>query len=235
MSKAFLRHKEPVSRAGSRIRDFILGGQDGLVNVLGVVLGVATATADTKIVLIAALAAAFAESISMGAVAYTSFKAEKEYYLSEVAREKREMKEVPLAEKKEIEDIYRKFGFTGSLLKKIVNHITSNKKRWLAVMMAQELRLYPSKVSPANSALVVGIAAIVGSLIPVMPFLFMAIGSAVWTALVISTLVLFLMGFYAAKTTIGNPWKSGAELATIGMLAALVGYGVGAVLGVAVH
>ena len=110
MGKAFIRHKEPASRAGSRIRDFILGGQDGLVNVLGVVLGVATATSDAKIVLIAALAAAFAESVSMGAVAYTSFKAEKEYYLSEVAREKREIKEVPLAEKKEIEDIYRKFG-----------------------------------------------------------------------------------------------------------------------------
>ena len=59
-------------RGASALSDVILGGQDGLVNVLGVILGVAAATADTRIVLVAGLAATFAESVSMGAVAYTS-------------------------------------------------------------------------------------------------------------------------------------------------------------------
>jgi len=54
--------KEEHDHTGSRLKDIILGGQDGLVNVLGVILGVAVATYDTKIVIIAGLAAAFAES-----------------------------------------------------------------------------------------------------------------------------------------------------------------------------
>ncbi len=54
------------------LRDIILGGQDGLVNVLGVTLGVAAASGDTRIVLAGGLAATFAESFSMAAVAYTS-------------------------------------------------------------------------------------------------------------------------------------------------------------------
>jgi VIT1/CCC1 family predicted Fe2+/Mn2+ transporter len=226
-------HIEPHAK-GARMRDFILGWQDGLVNVLGVILGVAVATSSTTIVIIAAIAAAFAESISMAAVAYTSFKAEREYYQAEVAREKREMHEFPQIERKEIYDIYRKLGFRGPLLGRIVKHITSDKKRWLDVMMKHELKLFPSKASPINIAAVVGISAIIGSFIPVIPFLIYPVKTAISTTLVISTVVLFFVGVYKAKTTIGNPVKSGIELAAIGMLAAVIGYAVGAILGATV-
>ena len=70
-------------RRASALSDIILGGQDGLVNVLGVILGVAAATADTRIVLVAGLAATFAESVSMGAVAYTSTLADADFFESE--------------------------------------------------------------------------------------------------------------------------------------------------------
>ena len=54
------------------LRDLILGGQDGLVNVLGISLGLSAVTEDLRVVIAAGLAATFAESASMGAVAYTS-------------------------------------------------------------------------------------------------------------------------------------------------------------------
>ena len=222
------------SRPGSRLRDLILGGQDGLVNVLGVTLGVATATNDLKIILIAALAATFAESISMGAVAYTSFKAEKDFYDAEVKREKKEIKEKPGEEKEEIRTIYANLGFTGALLNKIVSHITKNKKRWLDVMVKQELKLSPSKISPMNSALVVGFSALAGSFVPILPFFFLPISVAVWTSIIVSTIVLFIAGIYKAKITVGNPLKSGIELAVIGILAALAGYAIGSLLGASI-
>ena len=40
-------------RKASALSDVILGGQDGLVNVLGVILGVAAATSDPHLVLVA--------------------------------------------------------------------------------------------------------------------------------------------------------------------------------------
>jgi len=86
------KHEKFMRKPKTSLKEIILGGQDGLVNVLGIVLAVATATKSIKIVLIAGLAAAFAESISMGAVGYTSYKAGKEHYLAEVAKEKKEMK-----------------------------------------------------------------------------------------------------------------------------------------------
>ena len=73
---------------GEKLRDFILGAQDGIVNVLGLVLGVAAATFNTEIVLVSGIAGLVAESISMGAVAYTSSKAAHDYF--KVKKEKKE-------------------------------------------------------------------------------------------------------------------------------------------------
>lgn len=220
---------------GTLLRDFILGGQDGLVNVLAIILGVATATNDIRIILIAGLAATFGESISMAAVAYTSTKAEEDFYRSEVEREKREMRTMPAVERKEIRDIYYRKGFRGSLLNAVVNKITSNKKVWLETMMTEELHLYKEKhKNPLKSAAVVGFAAILGSLIPLLPFLFLDIAGGIAASVAVSVVFLFAVGAVKARITIGSWLRSGTELAAIGMAAALVGYAIGSVLGVVV-
>jgi VIT1/CCC1 family predicted Fe2+/Mn2+ transporter len=220
---------------GSKLREIILGGQDGLVNVLGIVLGVAAATASTRIVLISGLAATFAESISMGAVAYTSTKAAKEYYLSLKRRERFELKQKPSEERREVKDIYYHKGFRGQLLNQIVNKITSSKRVWLDTMLAEELHVFPEDYhDPMKSGVIVGVSSIVGSLIPLMPFFFMPVGISVWWSLLICTLSLFVLGAIKAKVTVGTWWKSGLELAAIGMAAAITGYAVGMVLGVTV-
>src|SRR3989344_257687 len=220
-------------KVSSNLRNIILGGQDGLVNVLGIVLGVAVASQDLRIILAAGLAATFAESVSMAAVAYTSTRAEQSFYESELAREKREIKEVPEMEVEEIREIYRKKGFSGKLLDDVVAQITSNEEVWLDEMMKFELGLQSVETKNAlGSALVVGIAALVGSLIPLTPFfvlsfLKLSIPQAIWISLVISALILFIVGAYKAKATIGDWKKSGAEIAVIGIISALVGYVVG--------
>jgi len=226
--------REKHSNIGPKLRDFILGWQDGLVNVLGIILGVATATASTKIVLISGLAATFAESISMTAVAYTSMKAANDFYKAERQRELREIRDMPKIEKQEIRDIYYKKGFRGRTLETIVRTITSNKKRWLDIMMEEELKLSPEKTSPLQDAVIVGISAVIGSLIPLSPYLFFDVGSALWYSLIISSIVLFGIGFVKARLTTGSLLKSGIEMIVVGMVAAVAGYFIGSILGVAI-
>lgn len=222
--------KDPHRRA-SALSDIILGGQDGLVNVLGVILGVAAATSDAYLVLVAGLAATFAESVSMGAVAYTSTLAEADFYESEREREYRHIKEVPHLEKSEIRSIYTRKGFQGQLLERIVDTITANEDVWVAVMMAEEHQLIPVNRSVAlRSALVVGLAAVVGSLIPLLPFLLLPVATSIWVAILLSAVVLFVVGMVKARMTIGNAGRSGLEMALIGTISALVGYAVGALL-----
>lgn len=218
----------------SNIRDFILGFQDGLVNTLGLVLGVASAVQSSSIVLISGLVTTFAESVSMAAVAYTSTKAAREFYQGQLQREEKEIKEIPHMEVQEIRDIYYKKGFRGSQLRSIVRKITSDKKLWLDTMMAEELRLFPEDYEkPVKSAAVVGLSAIAGSLIPVVPFFLLPVRLGMAYGLVLSIATLFIVGAVKAKLTIGNWKKSGLEMAFVGTIAALVGYGVGTLLGVA--
>src|SRR5260370_27263490 len=79
---------------GRQLRDIILRGQDGLGNLLGLVLGVAAATAQLRIILAAALAATFSASIAVGGVGYTSALAERDYYLAMLAKKQQEVEEV---------------------------------------------------------------------------------------------------------------------------------------------
>lgn len=223
-------HHDPHRRASS-LADIILGGQDGLVNVLGVILGVAAATGDTQIVLVAGLAATFAESVSMGAVAYTSTLAEADFYESEREREYRHIREVPELEREKIRKIYEEKGFKADLLERIVDTITANRDVWVAVMMAEEHQLSPVDRGQAfRAALIVGFSAIVGSLIPLLPFIFLSVKMGMWAAVLLSALTLFVVGAYKAHVTVGNPGKSGLEMAVIGTLSALVGYIVGMLL-----
>jgi VIT1/CCC1 family predicted Fe2+/Mn2+ transporter len=210
------------------LSDIILGGQDGLVNVLGVILGVAAATRDVRIVIAAGLAATFAESISMGAVAYTSTLAENDLYRSEREREYRHIHLAPDVEVEEIRDIYRNKGFDGETLEKIVEVITSNPDVWVNVMMAEEFQLTPPEKSKAlRSALLVGFSALIGSLIPLFPFFFWTVNQSIWLAIMIAALTLFIVGVYKARVTVGKPFRSGLEMAMIGTVSALAGYVVG--------
>jgi predicted membrane protein (TIGR00267 family) len=215
--------------ANFNLPEIILGGQDGLVNVLGVILGVAAATVSNQIVIVAGLAATFAESISMAAVAYTSRLAEADYYQSEYEREKWEIDHLPEGEKEEIKALYENYGFRGKVLDEIVEKITSDKKVWLKVMMEQELKLEPvDRQNALPTAILVGVSALVGSFVPLLPFFFLSIKPAIGVSLLATAFTLFGVGYYKAKKTLGrNLIKQGIEMMVIGMVSALVGYLVG--------
>lgn len=214
------------------LREIILGGQDGVVNVLGLVLAVAGAVSDTRIVLISGLAAGAAESISMAAVAYTSTRATDDYYRSRLQREIDQVEKDPTAAERDIREIYTQKGFRGEELEMIVRRITANRQVWVNTMMAEELRLFPEVEERARaSAAVVGIAAVVGSLIPLIPFMVLPVAPGMVASLVVSVAALFATGALKARMTVGNWLWNGIQMAGIGMGAALAGYGIGALLG----
>jgi len=223
-----IHHKED-HQTSFNLPEIILGGQDGIVNVLGVILGVAVATVSSKIVLVAGLAATFAESVSMAAVAYTSKIAEADYYQSELERERYEIEKFPQGEREEIKALYENYGFKGKVLNEIIERITADKNTWLRVMMEQELKLGKvDRKEAMPTAIIVGFSALVGSFIPLLPFFFLTIKTAMVLSLVLSSLTLFFVGFYKAKMTLGRQFfKQALEMMLIGMLSAGVGYLVG--------
>jgi predicted membrane protein (TIGR00267 family) len=81
-----------------------------------------------------------------------------------------------------------------------------------------------------KAAWVVGLSAIIGSLVPILPFIFLPVSTSMWLSVLATALVLFGIGFYKARVTIGTPMRSGAEMMLIGTISALAGYVVGVLL-----
>jgi hypothetical protein len=110
---------------GASIPDVLLGGQDGLVNVLGVLLGVAVATKEPRVLVAAGLATAFSEAISMAAVAYTSSLARDDLYAAEWQRELRHVRRVPEVERQEVRAFFERKGIAGPVLDQLVMQLTA--------------------------------------------------------------------------------------------------------------
>lgn len=221
------KHKEfeESHKLENPLRDIILGGQDGLVNALGIILGIAAVTPDVRILIATVLAATCAESISMGAVAYTSALAQKDHYEGEKRKEEYEVDHFPEMEKEEVRQIFEQKGFSGKVLEEIVETISSNKKMWVDTMMAEELHLQPIDTKAVlKSAVIVTIATAIGHMIPLLPFFFVAHGTGILLAILISGIALFATGVYQALTLVGSWWKSGLRMLIIGLGAAGVGF-----------
>jgi VIT1/CCC1 family predicted Fe2+/Mn2+ transporter len=67
-----------------------------------------------------------------------------------------------------------------------------------------------------------------------IPFLLLPVSVGILASILVSALVLFVFGVFKARATVGNPGKSGLELAVIGTVSALVGYAVGLIFKVPV-
>jgi predicted membrane protein (TIGR00267 family) len=210
------------------LRDVILGGQDGLVNMLGIALGVVAAGGSTHVLVVTGIAAAITESISMGAVAYTSFGSDRDFYLAEREREQKEVSTRPEEEREEIREIYAAKGFKGQLLEDVVSTITLNRETWVNTMMNEELHLQPvEQQSLVRSAVVVTFATLIGHFIPIVPFMVVTRTPAIILAIVLSAVTLFGVGVYSAKTLVGDWRKSGVQMVAIGLGAAAVGFLIG--------
>lgn len=233
---ANLAGEHPPHPKPTVLSDFILGSQDGIVNVLGIILGLSAATRDVRIILVATLAALGAESIAMGAVAYTSTRSRRRLYLSQALQERREMKEVPDTERDEVRAILAQWGYEGADLEEIVERICRNPTAELEFMMSFELKLAPVEAgAPRASAFLVGSATVVGHFIPLTPFFF--VGSDVLLgailAIVFSGAALFGIGWYEAKITVGSWWRDGLEMLIIGLGGGFAGYVIGRLVGAA--
>ncbi len=194
----------------------------------GIILGVIAGGGSKAVLLAAGFAAAITESISMGAVGYTSAVSERDYYQAEQARESAEIDATPEAERQEIRDIYAAKGFAGELLDRVVDTITANRESWLATMMDEELHLQPVQTPEIlRSAVVITIATLIGHLIPLLPFAWLSRTTALITAIVLSGLVLFGVGVYESVTLVGDWRKNGLKMVVIGLGAAAIGFLIG--------
>ena len=220
---------------GANLEEFVYGAIDGTVTTFAVVAGVVGAQLAPGIVLILGFANLFADGFSMAASDFLSKRANKQFIERERERETWEVEHVPEEERDEIKKIYRKKGFTGKLLNNVVKVITSNKKRWVDVMMKEELGLLDGHKSALKSAILTFIAFLSIGFIPLFAYVMSYFNTffASHTFLIASILTgatFLFIGFAKAEIVKKPLWKSGIETLLVGGAAAAISYLVGVLL-----
>lgn len=216
------------------MRDLILGANDGLVSLFALVIGVAGGGQLPGIVLLAGIAGAVAGAISMAIGEYISTKSQEEVYDAEVAIEREHMRKYRWHEINELKEFYEKKGFKGELLEKIIETITSDDEIFLRDMMLAEFGiLEEERRSPLRATIIVGIAFLAGSLLPVVPFFFVeTTGAGILVSSILSAIGLFSVGAMKSKVTRSNIFHGGSENLTLGLLGAVVTYIIGYFVGI---
>jgi len=222
-------HKEPWhTPQGALIREVVFGMNDGLISIVGFIAGASGAIADNRIILLAALAAMVAGTLSMAFGGYLSSKSQVEFFKKEIAREKREIDEYPENEKQELFEIFGSKGFTPEEVNMIVNRVTKDKKQWLDVMMKEELGLVQEKFdNPWKIAGVMGISFFSGGIVPIIPYFFIKTGNPLGFSIALSLLALFGLGAGKARLANRKMWVGGVEILVIGSVCAIIGYFLG--------
>jgi VIT1/CCC1 family predicted Fe2+/Mn2+ transporter len=226
--ETILRRERWHVRGTGWIGDAIYGVNDGLGAVFGIVSGMAGYTGGSEVVLAAGLAGALASALSMGASAYLASKSERELYESEVARERTEIEQDPHEELLELELFYQLKGFTAEESRAMAERLQQQPRQFLRTLVHEELGLSEETFpNPWRSTISATISTAIGGFIPVIPFFFAVGTPAVAASFIISTLAHFAVGASKALVTTRPWWASGIEMTVVGILEAMVTYGVG--------
>jgi VIT1/CCC1 family predicted Fe2+/Mn2+ transporter len=219
-------HHEQHFGQSQTVRDVVLGAADGLTVPFALAAGLAGAVASANIIVTAGLAEIVAGTIAMGLGGYLAARSESDHYASEYRREAREIVEIPHEEKQEVARVLAEYGLHGEELRRAVDSIATDPKKWVDFMMRFELGLErPTSKRAISSAGTIGVAYFAGGLIPLVPYM---LASSIQTALGISVAVtlvtLLVLGTVKGKLTGMKPLRSGVQTVVVGSAAAAVAF-----------
>lgn len=217
-------------RSGA-LRAAIFGANDGLVSNLSLIMGVAGAGLDRKVVLLAGIAGLLAGAFSMAAGEYVSMRVQREVFERWIHFEAHEIGSDPEGETRELAHLFERRGIPADIATRASEAIMADPEVALEVHAKEELGLDPDQLgSPWGAAGSSFVAFALGALVPLLPFVAASGVSATRLSVALSLAALFAVGASMSTFTARPRLLSGGRMLLIGGGAALVTYGVGRLL-----
>ncbi|MGZ4408791.1 MAG: VIT1/CCC1 transporter family protein [Gaiellaceae bacterium] len=211
----------------SRIREFVLGTQDGLLVPLGVVTGMAAAHPARSLIVVAGLAEAVAGAISMGGGSYLASQAEEQLYRSEIASEGQEIDEFPERETAELAVVLEREGLPRAQAESVARGLAANSNVFLRTKVQKELGLSPDTGGAAlGDAAVVGATYLLAAIVPLWPYFFFSLHLALVISVACTLVALFAVGVAKGRVTRLSLRRSGLQVMVVGSVSAGVGYAI---------
>jgi vacuolar iron transporter family protein len=221
-------HVEKHFTSSDMVRDIVIGMADGLTVPFALAAGLTGAIAQSRLIITAGFAEIAAGSIAMGLGGYLAARGDAEHYIQEKSREYDEVRRIPEAEAKEVTDIFRSYGLSESESSSVIQSLRQRPKDWVAFMMRFELGLEEPQPSRAwKSALTIALAYVVGGMIPLSAYLFLADArTALGLSVIVTLVALAVFGGVKGKFTGVPALRSAVQTTMTGGLAAAAAFGI---------
>ncbi|MCZ6649058.1 MAG: VIT1/CCC1 transporter family protein [Acidobacteria bacterium] len=223
------------SRGGGSLRAAVFGANDGLVSNASLILGVAGAMAEPRVVLMAGAAGLLAGGFSMAAGEYVSVRTQREMLEHQIELEKMELEAMPEEEIKELTLIYQARGLEKEAARALSRRLVEDPVQGLRTLAREELGLDPDTLaSPVAAAVASFFSFAGGALIPLAPYVFGAGPGVLGASLLLTALALLVLGGCMSLFTGRDFWFSALRMMLIGLAAGAATYGLGRLFNVAI-
>lgn len=219
-------HKNHNGSKLNWLRAAVLGANDGIVSIAGLVVGVASATENKGVILTAGLAGVIAGAMSMAAGEYVSVSSQRDSEKALLDKEKYELKHFPKEELAELEGIYKNKGLSTKTAKRVAKELTEHDP--FRAHVEAELGIDPDDLTnPWHAAYASAAAFIVGAAIPLTVILLPPQNSRIWVTFVSVIFALMITGFLSARAGGAKARRAILRVVSGGALAMIITYLIG--------
>lgn len=212
------------------LRAGVLGANDGIVSVAGLVMGLAAATSDDETILLGGVAGLVAGAISMAAGEYVSVSTQRDTEKALLRKERRELAEEPEEELAELAGLYREKGLSEETALQVARELTAHDA--LAAHADAELGIDPDELTnPWHAAVASMVAFTVGALLPLLSITLLPEGTRRGGTVVAVVLALVITGWASARVGQARASRAVARNVGGGLLAMAVTYAIGSLVG----
>ncbi|MDX2024924.1 VIT family protein [Microcella sp.] len=214
----------------NKLRAGVLGANDGIVSVAAVVVGVAGATSAIAPIITAGAAAVVGGAISMALGEYVSVASARDSQTALIAKERRELAEMPEQELAELASIYQAKGLTPETAQKVAEELTAHDA--LGAHLEAELHIDENEVlKPWQAAAASGVAFLAGAVLPMLAILLPPPELRIPITFVATLVALGITGALGAILGKSHWLRPTLRVLIGGALALAVTFGIGALLG----
>jgi VIT1/CCC1 family predicted Fe2+/Mn2+ transporter len=208
------------------LRASVLGANDGIVSIAGLVVGMAGATTSIEIIITAGMAGIIAGAISMAAGEYVSVSSSRDTERALLKKERYELMHYPEQELEELASIYENKGLSRQTAIKVAHELSS--KDAYAAHVDAELGIDPNNLTnPWHAAFASAASFLVGASIPMVAIILPPISFRIPVAFGSVLVALAMTGTISAKIGGAGVMRAVGRVVVGGALAMAVTYGVG--------
>lgn len=223
-------HRQGLAQRLNWLRAGVLGANDGIVSVAAIVVGVAGATSDISPILTAGVAGLVGGAISMALGEYVSVSSQSDSEQALIAKEKRELRDMPDEELAELAGLYEAKGLRPETAHQVAVELTAHDA--VAAHLSAELNLDETDVVSAwHAAGASAVAFTIGGILPLLSILLPPAPWRVPATFVAVLIALALTGWISAQLGGSSRTTSVLRVVIGGALALIATFGIGSLLG----